>query len=308
MTKRLFIFAGYDKDCIADETLLHYLNSLSELGDIIVVMDNNLPDTEITKIKSIKNILSVIATRHDEYDFGSYKRGFQFAQEKNLLNKYDWFYFANDSVYGPLFNIKNILEDLESRGKDLTGLTDYTALRTPVHVQSWFVGISRRIANEQFFADFLNSVQHENSKILVISKYEVRLSQLILRHGYEMSTFIDGQDGEICHCMYKKPILMIKNGVPFVKKNALDAVNGLHFLLPCTTDELVNKIHNHAVRNRLPMMGDITYKKIFKLMLFGAPLFAIYRQKPQNALWRSYKICLFDKIPVIKISTNKDEN
>ena len=88
----------------------------------------------------------------------------------------------------------------------------------------------------------------------------------------------------------------------------LDAVNGLHFLLPCTTDELVNKIHNHAVRNRLPMMGDITYKKIFKLMLFGAPLFAIYRQKPQNALWRSYKICLFDKIPVIKISTNKDEN
>ena len=79
MAKRLFIFAGYDKDCIVDETLLHYLRSLSELGDIVFAMDNNLPDSEINKIKSIKNILSATAVNHGEYDFGSYKIGFKYA-------------------------------------------------------------------------------------------------------------------------------------------------------------------------------------------------------------------------------------
>ena len=110
MSKRLFIFAGYDKDCIVDETLLHYLKSLSELGDIVFTMDNSLSDTEASKIKSIKNILSVTAVNHGEYDFGSYKRGFQYAKKNKLLDKYDWIYFVNDSVYGPLFDIKNILE------------------------------------------------------------------------------------------------------------------------------------------------------------------------------------------------------
>ncbi len=307
MTKRLFIFAGYDKDCIVDETLLHYLRSLSDLGDIIFVMDNNLPDTEIAKVKSIKNILSVTATKHNEYDFGSYKRGFQYAVENKKLKKYDWIYFVNDSVYGPLFDLKDILGNIESRNADLIGITDYTALRTPIHVQSWFVGISQRVANEQFLADFMNSVRHEDSKLMIISKYEVKLSQLILSHGYKMATFISGQDGAISHEMYEFPLNMIKRGVPFVKKHALHAVNGLHFLHPCTTNKIIDDIYKHTVRNKIPLVGDTMYKKMFRLTLFGMPFFAIYRQKPQNALWRNYKVCLFDKLPILKISTNKDE-
>ena len=88
MSKRLFIFAGYDKDCIVDETLLHYLKSLSELGDIVFTMDNSLSDTEASKITSIKNILSVTAVNHGEYDFGSYKRGFQYAKKNIYVCKH----------------------------------------------------------------------------------------------------------------------------------------------------------------------------------------------------------------------------
>ena len=37
--KRLFLFAGYDKSGIIDNTLLHQIRALSELGDVIFVME-----------------------------------------------------------------------------------------------------------------------------------------------------------------------------------------------------------------------------------------------------------------------------
>ena len=42
--KRLFLFAGYDRDGIVDDSLLWYLKSLSGLGDIVFVMDNDATD------------------------------------------------------------------------------------------------------------------------------------------------------------------------------------------------------------------------------------------------------------------------
>ena len=50
MTKRLFLFAGYDKDCIIDDTLFHYVKTLSKLGDIVFVMDCDAPDAELNKM------------------------------------------------------------------------------------------------------------------------------------------------------------------------------------------------------------------------------------------------------------------
>lgn len=306
MAKRLFIFAGYDKDCIVDETLLHYLRSLSELGDIVFAMDNNLPDSEINKIKSIKNILSTTAVNHGEYDFGSYKIGFKYAKRNNLLQKYDWIYFVNDSVYGPLFSIKNILEDLESRGVDLIGMTDFQNKPTPIQVQSWFVGISKRVANESFISEFMNNITHEVAKQLIVLKYEVGFSQLILKHGYKMTTYVSGQDGEESHDMYQQPIEMLKRGIPFVKKAALDTLGGLQFLYPYTTVQIVDDIYKHAIRNKTPqplVAQNAKYKKCFRLTAFGIPIITVWRQYTTGSKSTCYKLYLFDKLPVLKIAT-----
>ena len=154
-TKRLFLFAGYDKDGIIDDTLVYYLTELSKLGDIVLVMDCDVNDT--TKLSGIKNILHTELARHNEYDFGSYKRGYIWAHDKKILDKYDWVYLVNDSVYGPLFDLEPVLCDLESRGVDLIGMTDFTDSKTAIHVQSWFVGISKKLITKQFVKDFIGS-------------------------------------------------------------------------------------------------------------------------------------------------------
>lgn len=307
MMKRLFIFAGYDKQGIIDNTLLHYLNCLSGLGDIVLTMDSDVSDSEIAKLKSVKNILSVITGRHNEYDFGSYKRGFQYAQKQKLLTKYDWVYFVNDSVYGPLWDIEPVLLSLESRGVDLTGMVDFINAETPIQVQSWFVGVSKQVVNEKFFADFMNSVTRQIDKQLVILKYEVGLSQIILRHGYKMSTWVSGQDGRICHSMYKEPLEMLKCGIPFVKKAGLVNLKGIQFLYPFANDKIVDDVARYVIRNNLPFVDAKRppYIKYFRFTLLGFPLVTIYHQNAAQHV-DNYKIYLFDKLPIFKMALNKE--
>ena len=300
--KRLFIFGSYDKDAIIDETLLHYLRSLSVLGDIVFVMDNNTPKSEINKLGSIKNILHIECVHHGEYDFGSYKRGFQYAHDKKLFDKYDWVYFVNDSVYGPLWNIEPILNDLESRGVDLTGMIDFESEDVPPQVQSWFVGLSNTLIKQPFIEDFFKSVSAQSEKQLIVLKYEDGLTRCCVQHGFKMSTFISGENNTGYHNIYDRPIYILKRGVPFIKKMAI--LPGIQYLYPYTSGQIVDDIYHNAMRNdKLPMIdyNKIPYEKMFRFTFLSLPIVTIYCQNQKNIRIKSYKVALFDKICIFKI-------
>lgn len=309
-TKRLFLFAGYDQDGIIDNTLVHYLASLSKLGDIILVMDCDVPESEMQKLSGISNMLHASGVRHGEYDFGSYKRAYQYAHKNDLLSKYDWIYLCNDSVYGPLYDILPNLTDLESRGVDLTGMIDFENKWTPPQVQSWFVGISRRVATADFIYNFMNSVCPQSDKQLIVLKYEVGLTRQILQHGYKMSTFISGENGDIVHSMYHKPLNMLKCGIPFVKKAGLENLFGLQYLYPYTTDALVDNIYHNAVRCGIPFTSqsssrNANYTKVYRLTILSMPLLTVRRQLHEGSHQVCHKVYLFDFIPVAKIYRRK---
>ena len=97
MKKRLVIFAHYDKDEVIDEYVVQYLRELKKFAsDIVFVSDGYLKSDEIEKIQPL--VSEVIAQKHREYDFGSYKIGFFLLNSKykeKLLNC-DEVIFAND--------------------------------------------------------------------------------------------------------------------------------------------------------------------------------------------------------------------
>ena len=311
-TKRLFLFAGYDKQGIVDASLMHYLSSLSRLGDIVFVMDNDSTASEIDKVKQIPNVLYANAQRHGEYDFGSYKRAYAWADANGLMEKYDWIYLVNDSVYGPLFDIKDILVDLESRGADLTGMIDLVNNRTPYQVQSWFLGLSQRVANSDFIREFMKNISAQVEKQLIVLKYEVGLSQLILRHGYKISTYISGENSDVSHRMYGLPLEILKAGVPFVKKNGLYKMPGLQYMYPYTSDLFVDNLYHSALRTGValpaperPAHAPPVYKKIYRLTLWSVPLLTIRRQDYYDSDLKCYKAYLFDAIPLVKVFRHK---
>ena len=74
---RLFLFAFYDPQGVVGEALLRYLEALHALGDIVLATDCALQPGEADKWT--RWVVSSSASRHGEYDFGSYKRAFRQA-------------------------------------------------------------------------------------------------------------------------------------------------------------------------------------------------------------------------------------
>ncbi len=91
-TKRLFLFAGYDKNGKIDSALIYYVRALNNLGDVVVFMDSDWPNAELKKLDKIT--LYAHGVRHGEYDFGSYKRAYIWATENLNLADYDFVYMV----------------------------------------------------------------------------------------------------------------------------------------------------------------------------------------------------------------------
>ena len=290
--KRLFLFAGFDKDNIVDDTVVYYVNSLAKLGDVIFVMDNDLSKSEIKKISDIPNVLYATGIRHNEYDFGSYKRAYLWAKEQNILNKYDWVYLVNDSVYGPLYNLNPILTNLESSDANLVGMTANHDDSTPWHVQSWFVGVDKSVFSTEFFDNFMQKITRIPHKTSLVLKYEVGLSWLIIRNGFKAQVVLETQNNNV----YDDPRSVLIHGVPFVKKAAASKLRKLYFLYPHLDDEvLLDYIAAHMQRHNVKMVKD-SYRDIYELRFFGIPLVRITGKRP-----RYYKVYLFGVIPILKI-------
>ena len=290
--KRLFIFAGFDRDGIVDDTLIYYVNELSKLGDVFFVMDNDLPDTELNKISKIPNVLCTIATRHGEYDFGSYKRGYVWSRDKHILKKYDWIYFVNDSVYGPLYDLTPTLQSLENSGSDLVGMIAACDNNTPWHVQSWFVGFSPKVFNADFFDEFVGNITCVKNKTALIMKYEIGLSCAVMRHGFDASVLIDAPDNNL----YDNPRVMLVRGLPFVKKNGISNLRKMYFLYPhVSNDKLLDYIDAHMRRHNVKMVKD-SFRDTYNLRFFGLPILRISSKRSKY-----FKVYLFKYIPILKI-------
>ncbi len=288
--KRLFIFASYDKDNIVDDALMYYLQSLSNLGDIVFTMDNELSDTELYKVQNIPNMLHATALRHGEYDFGSYKRGYQWARENKILDKYDWVYFVNDSVFGPMFDLGPVLEKMEQKNAgNAFGMIGLHSAKDeiskyPDHVQSWFVGIVAPICNAQWFTEFMNQITRQETKAQIVWKYEVGLSQLLVSHGIKLGRFEEKVSGLKIYDGY---IL----GLPFVKKLALNNVK-YKTLKKYSSVGIFSPMIESI--NRLDLQKS-QFKQLWKIKLFNKITMLMMECRDDGS---EYRLWIFKIIPI----------
>lgn len=217
--KRLFLFAGYDANGIIDDAILYYAQQLSEIGDIVLYMDCDAKKSEINKIK--KYCLYAHASRHGEYDFGSYKRAYIWARDNNILENYDFVYLVNDSVFGPLFNIEKSINALESNVYDATGMVA-SYHKTHSYMESWFIKLNRKIFTSIWFDEFISSVTHELRKTQVTIKYEHGLSKLIKNNGCSWNGLYNIRG----RYTYNNPRGLFKHGCPFIKRMSFTRHHG----------------------------------------------------------------------------------
>ncbi len=216
--KRLFLFAAYDPEGVVGSSLIWYLRCLDACGDIILYMDNACTEEELSKLDGY--CIHSGASRHNEYDFGSYKRAFLWASENLDLASYDYLYLVNDSVFGPLGEIEAVLEKMEALGKGAFSLVLNPHKRNP-HLQSWFIGMGREVFAQEFFREFIGSVR-VHDKLDVCELYESGFTRLLERSGTDYAA-LHALKGKAIYNDLKKNF---DKGIPFIKKSAFTRHNG----------------------------------------------------------------------------------
>lgn len=288
--RRAVVFAHYDKDNLIDDYVVYYVSALKKAGcDVVFVSCKELAQTELEKLNGL--VIHTITENHDEYDFGSYKRGFLYLEPK--LSEYDELIFANDSCYGPLYPISEVFAEMEKKNCDFWGITKnnfgyikqfkhYFVRRT--HIQSYFIAFKNNIFTQEFFADFINSIKHEQEKRDIIINYEIGLSELLIKQGYRFAVLVDAYNRINNASVLKWRQLILRYKMPFFKcslprlaNRNIMTVEGYQDVIkevsnyPCKL--IVNNINRTYIAKPNPYSAPIFFKRIFWNSVTELPFF-----------------------------------
>ena len=183
--KTLCVLAHFDKDDLIDDYVVYYLRALDELGceTIFVSTAENLNDESIRKIMPFCS--KFIIKQNIGYDFASWRTGLEAVGD---LSGYQRVIIANDSVYGPLQDLRGIFAEMHGRNVSFWGITD--SLRYSRHLQSYFLVFEKTALQSKAFKDFWLHLPDYRHKHVVINQGEIGLSRKLAAAGLSFEAYI----------------------------------------------------------------------------------------------------------------------
>ena len=215
---RVCIFAGFTAKGNLTENNLYYLSSLRQVVDYLVyVADSKTNPDSIEKLKQYCD--AIIIKRHGEYDFGSYKLGYNVLKEQGILDNSKQLLLCNDSIdfVGQTENLTDIINSSKNYeayslctstygfGKKIKP-HKYEWIKNP-HLQSYFLLLDSSVFKSSYFNRFINSVSKQQNKTEIIKLYEIGLSELLKQHNVNMGSFYPYDDSCIVnpYLLYLNP-------------------------------------------------------------------------------------------------------
>ena len=218
--KRVAVFASYSKDGIIAEYVLYYLRGLKKVvSDIIFIADNEVLEGEEKKIDGLVTYCK--CERHGCYDFGSYRRGFEWAEKNGILKDADELIFCNDSCYGPIFPFEEVFTKMESRNCDFWGLVASSQIK--LHLQSYFLVFNNNVFSSTSFKTFVSSFEKQDDFWGYVEKYETCFAEYLANAGFTFSSLIDNTKYEkLCGGSPINPtffpLSVLKERLPLIKR------------------------------------------------------------------------------------------
>ncbi|AWB91725.1 rhamnan synthesis F family protein [Aeromicrobium chenweiae] len=244
--RRAVLFAGFDVDGEVDESVVALLRDLSRHGDVFYLFDGYLAPRELDKIRDIT--VGAWGIRHGAYDFGSYAMLARELVGWDRLAGYDEVLFVNDSCFA-VRPLDELFAEMDARDCDWWGLQatkgiidvrddPFRSLSEPValatalrehaedferesiynfHVGSYFLAFRRPVLDDPLFRRLMDSVAPQAGKRLVVHKYEIGLTHLLLGRGHALDTFM--ADLYPYHPLFSDwAFVMIGRGFPLLKR------------------------------------------------------------------------------------------
>jgi len=245
---KVVLFMHFDGRGNVRTQLLDYMRDLKENGRDVVFVTNagRLQPASLAALREI--CAAVIVRKNIGYDFGAWRDALDYfglprTETEEVI-------FANDSIFGPLVPLGDMLRRINYAKADIWGLTESWQLR--YHLQSFFLAFGPTALRAEAFGKFWKSVRPVPMKSYIVHAYEVGVTQAMLNGGLrcaalwtyeslvrqvnrdELQKLIAAEETELgktdpIHLTRKLQVLRIRDGV--ARRVALNPTSDLWRLL-----------------------------------------------------------------------------
>jgi len=227
MIKNIAVVAHFDAEDILESNFVDLLSCLDQVVDLTFLVTTS--DIDTSKIRGFRNVIT-IKRPNIGYDFYSYRVGIQHAlQYRELQN----IILLNSSIV--LLESRRFVDALHRMivlGREFNVVGSTSSLQISWHLQSYFMLIGREVLFSDWFMTFVKSIVPQNTKMEIILKYEIGLSQAFVEHKIETTTIFAPSEKQLASARSewtKKQINMLGVADEEAVKHA-EQVNLTHFL------------------------------------------------------------------------------
>ena len=187
---RVCIFVQWDGGGDVREHVLHQIRSLAAAG-VSVLFVTNAGRLRPAAMEAVKLICAgVIIRRNVGYDFGAWREGIEQAALPRPNTA--MVLISNDSVYGPVRPLHDLLSRMDFTVADVWGCTE--SWQSRYHLQSYLMAFSPRVVASEAWRGFWADVRPTWAKVWLIRLYELGLTQQLLRAGFTCRAIWSYQD------------------------------------------------------------------------------------------------------------------
>lgn len=183
MSNRLAIFANYSPHPEVPVYILYHLQQLRPFCGRIVFVSNSRLSQE-SKHQLLSVCQEVLERPNTGFDFAAWRD----VILRESMEQWQEILLVNSSVIGPLFSLSPLFHEMSTRSCDFWGLTQSRFIRP--HIQSYFMCFRNPLIRSPVWSSFWQSVQDESRKWDVISKYELKMTEVFESAGFTGVSFL----------------------------------------------------------------------------------------------------------------------
>jgi hypothetical protein len=178
---KVVLFMHFDRRGLVRPQLLHYMRELRDNGRDVVFVSNTrkMKKEALAALQEI--CAGIILRKNIGYDFGAWRDALDHlslprANTEEII-------CANDSVFGPLSPLGDVLRRLDYTRADIWGLTESWQVR--YHLQSFFLAFGPKAIRAEAFGKFWQSVRPVPQKAYIVKAYEIGVTQAMMKGGLQ---------------------------------------------------------------------------------------------------------------------------
>lgn len=231
--RRLGIYTVFDQDGLVDEYILYFLEALSQwMEKLIVVSNGPLKKAGMEALERLG--CQVLIRENSGFDAWGVKAGIE-QVGFDELEKYDEVVISNNTLFGPVCDLKEMFTEMSQRRTDFWGVVSHAGMKDmdpfgcnpygyiPEHIQSFFYVIRGRMLKGEAFRRFWTEMPELPDYNAAVGLYETVMTRYFSDVGYTWSCYMNREDyyGMTDNPLIAMPMESIRDwGCPFFKRRA----------------------------------------------------------------------------------------